>query len=151
MRSWLSGVVLVLLATLMGLATNALREEPLPIFQTLPEFRRNEIGLEDAFALFAQKRAVFLDARSAVAFSSGNIIGSLNIPPEKFEIRYPELLRRLQEGSSDAPLTLITYCDGPRCPKAQTLAARLNKKGQPKIVVLKDGFAAWKKGGYPTR
>ncbi len=152
MRTPLSIVLLFAIACLLGLATNALREEPLPIFRPLPDLRQNEISLEDGFALFAQKKAVFLDARAASAYHSGKIIGSLNLPPNEFEARLPEFIGRLQDqghGGGEPP-TLITYCDGPRCPKAHALAALLAQEGHPKIFVLKDGFAAWKKGGYPT-
>ena len=132
-------------AAVLGLAANALRDEPLPVFQPLPTLRDGEITTEEAFQSLSRGQTVFLDARIPVAFRAGRVAGAMSLSPEEFPSRYAEFEPGLKGQ------TLITYCSGPRCPKAQKLAEILRKKGHQNVWVMKEGFYTWKKRGYPTQ
>jgi hypothetical protein len=113
--------LILLLALTAGLVFNTLRDDGLSLLgagQSAldPDVPPGEISLKDATLLYASGRALFLDARSQWEYEAGHIQGALLLPPSDFEYSFPDLRERLKEVE-----TLITYCDGERCPLSREL------------------------------
>jgi rhodanese-related sulfurtransferase len=144
-----SGMIL-LLALTAGLVFNTLRADGLSLLgagQSAldPDVPPGEISLKDATLLYASGRALFLDARSQWEYEAGHIQGALLLPPSDFEYSFPGLRERLKEVE-----TLITYCDGERCPLSRELTEKLQAEGFDNVYVLKNGWALWRNEKLPT-
>lgn len=117
----------------MGLATNAFRDQSLPLLQALPELLEGDIELDHAHAIFLNKAATFVDARSEHAYQTGHIPGAL-----------------VHDRAPPRGLPVVTYCSGPRCPKAHRLAIELRRRGY-QVKVMAAGVGAWKEADYPLK
>ncbi len=142
----MAGILAV--SALLAAFSNAVRMDGLPLLGRGPSGEsgaEGEITLDQAAALHAAQQAVFLDARSAFEFDMGHIEGALSMPPEEFADVFPSLASRLTGGQ-----TVITYCDGPRCPLSHQLAERLRAEGVARVFVLVNGWSLWRERGLPV-
>lgn len=103
-----------------------------------------EISLDDAWSLYRQKEAVFLDARGPDTFWKGHIPGALNIPPPDAE-NWVDDIRAFENNGK----TIISYCDGVACPLGEELALNLREKGVQSVKVLINGWSRWRAAGHP--
>jgi rhodanese-related sulfurtransferase len=86
--------------------------------------------------------AQFIDARSASDFAAGHVDGSINIPPNATRLDRSTCLAGVVK---DRPL--VVYCQGPSCPNARVLAARLSRDGYRRISIFGGGWSAWDAAG----
>jgi rhodanese-related sulfurtransferase len=101
------------------------------------------ITFEEAHALFAAQKAVFVDAREAHEYESGHIAGALNIPYEYWE-DYGHLFEKL-EGRP-----IVAYCGGAECKESIHLGDRLSELGYAPVYVFFGGWREWLAAGHPT-
>jgi 3-mercaptopyruvate sulfurtransferase SseA len=47
-------------------------------------------------------------------------------------------------------MTIITYCDGERCPLSRELAEALRVEGVENVRELRNGWTLWQEQGLPT-
>jgi len=105
-----------------------------------------EISLAEAYDLYLQKKALFVDARDPLSFEEGHIAGALNIYPDEAELYAPKL-----KTAKYRDVLIITYCDGPQCPLSKETAYALLREGMPQAKVLVNGWSLWLKAGYPVK
>ena len=110
-----------------------------------PENAMPLVSLKEAEALFDKGGALFADARPLKAFQQGHIRGALNLDPNEFD-NWSETF--FSQFSPD--MTIVTYCDGPRCPLSSELAEDLVRLGYEKVFILKNGWSQWQKARLPT-
>lgn len=99
------------------------------------------ISQADAYKLFKDGKAVFIDVRSNAQFSQGHIKGALSIPGSQIIARFNEVL---------PGRTVITYC---ACSAEQSSGAAVTtlvNHGVKNVWALKGGWTEWKANGYPT-
>lgn len=96
------------------------------------------ITIEEAEALYLNREALFLDARSPEDYRFGHIEGALSLPWEDFDKRFNEVMEGIPP---DFPI--ITYCDGESCGSSKNLAIALVAKGYANVRVLPDGWRVW--------
>lgn len=82
----------------------------------------------------------FLDVRGTSAYSEEHIKGALDAPLM--------MLRRGKIPDLDKKATVVTYCGCPHA-MAEDAAGILVAAGFSNVIVLDDGFYAWKDRGYP--
>jgi rhodanese-related sulfurtransferase len=133
-RALQSVVLLVLLSTILGLGSNVVRSPSLPILQPLPSLFPGEISLPDAHQLFQAQTARFWDVRSVDSYQKAHL---------------PEALS--PEETPGPGQTLVVYCSGRLCPKAQAAAERLRSEGYRDVRVMPDGINGWHAAGYPLQ
>jgi rhodanese-related sulfurtransferase len=104
----------------------------------------NKITVQDAWAFYQRKQALFLDARDPLSFRGGHIPGAMNVPPKEVEASLSIIRAKEKEG-----LRIIAYCDGEACPLAAELAETLRKKGIDSVYVFVNGWPLWRENGYP--
>ena len=105
---------------------------------TTPGFQR--ISQADAYKLFQEKKAVFIDVRSNAQFSLGHIKGALSIPGSQIVSRFSEV---------EAGKIVITYCACSAEQSAGAAATNLMNHGVRKVWALKGGWHDWKNNRYP--
>lgn len=127
-------MVLILLL-FMASNVSAAEKELLP--------KKDYIPLQDAYKMFYEKKAVFLDARSEFAYLKERVPGSIQIQAGKTDGKIEQLKKMRSK-------TFIAYCYGPGCPLAEHLAIELKSYGIVNVKVFADGWAGWSRAGYPV-
>jgi rhodanese-related sulfurtransferase len=149
-------VLLVLLATVLGLGSNWVRSDTIPLLAEEPETvesmdellaevtepRIRAINLEQAKALYDQG-VVFVDARDVEYYQTGHIRGAY---PNTNFLELAFTLDSLQ--GKTAPI--VTYCDGSECGSSEDLAYDLQGAGFMNILVFYGGWEEWKTANYPV-
>ncbi|NOY70581.1 MAG: rhodanese-like domain-containing protein [Deltaproteobacteria bacterium] len=102
------------------------------------------IPLDMAAALFADKKAMFLDARPASLYAKGHIKGALSLPWAEAEEKFMDIAEKLPEDK-----TIITYCDGMACDLSTDLADFLRDMGFENVRILINGWSLWEKNKLP--
>lgn len=146
-RSAAQALLLLLLALLLGLGSNALRPGGLSLFQ---DFARQQaqnkaaaieqVTPRQAMEMLNADSAVFVDAREAEFFQQGHVPGALNRPIEEVRAKGPGVLPRDKR--------LVIYCDGLACGKSRELAEILVEQGYS-VAVMLDGIEGWVMSGGP--
>ena len=103
------------------------------------------ISIGDAQKLFADKKAVFIDARSAEEFKAGHILGALSLPWNDFNKLFNSAAPEIPQ---DKPI--IAYCDGESCGLSKELALALKDLGYADVRVLINGWSVWVQQGLPV-
>ena len=135
---WQSGVIF-LLAVALGLLINQIRQDGLCLFaawspkDTLTSQTDEDmlVSPEQARKMFADRAAVFLDARSPDLYVQGHIPGALNFPWYEFDEYFDIVM-------TDIPLDalIITYCEGESCLSGRELAVELFFRGYENVRIL---------------
>jgi rhodanese-related sulfurtransferase len=154
-RKWFKGIwqagALLLLAASMGLLTNAMRPDRLPLISskgTQPGqvlSGTDVVPLDEAEALYLAGAALFVDARPEKLYRSGHIKGAVSLPFEEFEARFPDVSTKLPTSA-----TIVAYCDGDSCSLSHHLAQALKEKGYTDVRVLVNGWAVWRQSNLPV-
>ncbi len=119
--------------------------------QQRQERRRTEfqgvktLSLKQAYEIFQQGQARFIDARPADEYAELHVPGAINLSPED-----------LKEGKV-SPLSgtpkdqqLVVYCGQVTCDAALTVAERLQSMGYTKVAAFLGGFREWDEAGFPA-
>ena len=99
------------------------------------------ISQADAYKLYRDGKAVFVDVRSNGQFSEGHIKGAMSIPGSQIVARF----REVPPGR-----TVITYCACSAEQSSGHAASTLVNHGVKNVWALKGGWLDWKANGYPT-
>jgi rhodanese-related sulfurtransferase len=99
------------------------------------------ISQANAYKLFKEGKAVFIDVRSNTQYTTGHIKGALSIPGS-------QLLGRFNEVTPGK--TVITYCACSAEQSSGQAATTLVNHGVKNVWALKGGWNDWKANGYPT-
>jgi rhodanese-related sulfurtransferase len=138
-KSVLLVLLLALVAALPGIAQmKKPKGKAMPKTTNTGTFQR--ISRDDAFKLYKQDNAVFVDVRSNEQFSYGHIKGALSIPNSQLVKRFNEV---------PPGKTVITYC---ACDAEQSSgrgAVNLMSHGVRNVYALKGGWNEWKAAGLP--
>lgn len=142
-KSVVQAALIVFLGVMLAFLLNAIRTEPLPLV-VVPSERG--ISVADAFALYQQGGAIFIDARDSWSFEEmGHLPGALNIQPNDVHARAEELLALSKSGKM-----LITYCDGARCFLGEKTAHKIIALGiAADVRVLHNGWTLWQRSSLP--
>jgi len=152
-----TGIIQALLigiaAAVFALVINNVRTDSLPLINRIetklpsateisPQKSQSVISVKDAFRMFTQKKAIFLDARDASEYEKYHVPGAIHIEPGKTESKIDNIKKINAE-------LLIAYCYGPGCPLAEELAKELMAKSIRNIAVMPEGWEGWASSGYP--
>jgi rhodanese-related sulfurtransferase len=106
-----------------------------------------EINSETAKAVFDEKKAVFIDARTAEEFAKGHIPDAINVYANDFQTHIPALLQLQAKRGADAPV--VAYCGGGLCELSHELADQLVLLGFRRVFVYTGGTQEWTSLGHP--
>ena len=101
----------------------------------------SQVTTTEATTMINREDAQILDVRDVSEFSTGHLLGAMNIPVAKFADRAADLAKM-----KDKPI--IVCCEtGIRSSKA---VKELKKLGFERVFGLDGGMAAWAKAGLPV-
>ncbi len=146
----LKALLIVAVASAIGLAKNHLAQQPLPIVYTPPGHVVLSgvmvplIDEREARRYLGDPTTVFVDARLEKDYSASHVKGAVFLEPGSKEDRYPLVQPLLPQDAR-----LILYCYGPQCPMAEEVAAFLAQLGYKNMMIMSAGFKAWRQQGYP--
>ena len=103
------------------------------------------VNLAQAYALFQQGQALFIDARPAEEFNELHVPKSLNITPDRVETGVPEKVAGLAKDQE-----IVVYCGQVSCDLALKVAEKLQALGFTRVTAYIGGFRAWDEAGYPA-
>ena len=99
------------------------------------------ISIDDAYKLFKENKAVFVDVRSTEQFGYGHIKGSMNIPGSQIVARF----REIPPGKA-----IITYCACSAEQSSSRAVQMLAQHGVQNAFALKGGWNQWKAKSLPS-
>ena len=145
-------LALALLAALLGLFTNQLRSDSMPLLGdwspeariTLKFGKNILIPFEEAKDKFLTGSAVFMDARTPELYQKGHIQGAHNLPIAEFDQLADKVFMEFPENT-----LMVTYCDGDDCVLSAELALKLKELGFDNVRVLHNGWSVWKNHQLP--
>ena len=103
------------------------------------------VNLAQAYALFQQGQARFIDARPADEFAELHVPQSLNITPDMVEAGVAEKVAGLAKDQE-----IVVYCGQASCDLALKVAEKLQALGFTRVMAYVGGFRAWDEAGYPA-
>jgi len=104
-----------------------------------------EIKLEEGKKFYDRGGLLVLDARDKDEYDEGHIKGAESAPMDDVVGDLDWLDRMANE-----PRPIMVYCGGGDCELSLDLAFAINEAGHRKVLVLTDGYPAWKDAGYPV-
>ena len=104
-----------------------------------------EVSIAEAFILYEQAGAQFLDARTPEEYDEGHVQGAFFMTPDMLREGYPRALEVL---STDVPT--VIYCVGGDCDASHNVAKYLQDFGYQRLHIMTDGYPAWVDAGHPT-
>ena len=167
-----SVLIIVVLSSLLGLTTNYLNYQGIPLIKServlnwatdSTEIKNTEqiiednnktnseakfdeaaaITLKQAYALY-NKNVLFVDARDYVEYEIDHIKGAISLPYYEFD----EYKSVLQSISKNTPL--VTYCDGRDCDLSIMLGDKLFEMGYKQVYIFFGGWIDWQDNNYPV-
>ena len=144
-RTLLEALALLCVVVLLGLGSFKVQHQG-PYFQAYSAARDlglKTLSLEQGQAHFEARDAIFVDARSKVAFDYAHIPRALSLPSDS------ELSTELVEGLKRTKLVIV-YCDNENCGAAARVAQKLTESGLTEVVVLDQGWDGWLDLGLPS-
>jgi rhodanese-related sulfurtransferase len=144
MRTYFAHLMAVALITGALSTTGHAEDKPLPPVVTLPAVAK-EVAAAEAAPLVQAQSVSILDIRTAVEVKEqGRIPGSKHL--DFFRDDFGQVLK--DQVKLDPAKPCLVYCAlGGR---ARHAAQRLADLGFREVLVLKDGYNAWKKAGLPV-
>jgi rhodanese-related sulfurtransferase len=141
-------LVLALSLTLTGVYAPAQMKNAVPpkspiaasAKQTATAGTFQRISQADAYKLYRENKAVFIDVRSNTQFALGHIKGALTIPGSQIVSRFSEVT---------PGKIVITYCACSAEQSSGAAATNLVNHGVKNVWALKGGWAEWKTNRYP--
>lgn len=129
---------------------------PAPKAPELSEAERRigyrSLTLEEAKAAFDSgtidgNAVIFVDARIFADFRDGHVRNAMHVDKRYFDGAAPAKVRQYLPG-----VAVIVYCNGAECTDSEAVVVRMKalNLGIGPYYIMKDGFPAWKKAGYPV-
>jgi len=103
------------------------------------------INLAQAYALFQNGTALFIDARPVDEFAEIHVPKALNITPEMLDEG-----RAAQVTGLAKDREIVVYCSQVSCDLALKVAEKLQALGFSRVMAFVGGFRAWDEAGYPA-
>jgi len=103
------------------------------------------LDLAQAYQIWQEKRALFLDARKVEEYQELHVQGAVNVPPETWEQLPASELMKMPKTQE-----LVIYCSQESCDDALKLAKKLRAAGFARVMAFTGGFRAWDEAGYPA-
>lgn len=144
-------IVVVVLATVGALSTNALRstgdiplvaEREYEILVPCPEFEGEAEALEPDAVPVGQQGVLVVDAREPEDHKAWHLPGAASIPYDFLEPTNPALLKKIL---SSSPRKVVVYGDGDDPDTGEQLARELSGKGIRNVAYVKGGAPALRK------
>jgi rhodanese-related sulfurtransferase len=103
------------------------------------------VNLAQAYALFQEGRALFIDSRPPEEYAELHVPQALNITPSMLDAGGAEKVAGLAKDRE-----IVAYCGQVSCDLALQVAEKLQALGFTRVTAYMGGFRAWDEAGYPA-
>jgi rhodanese-related sulfurtransferase len=103
------------------------------------------LNLAQAYAMFQQGQALFIDARPPDEYAELHISRALNITPDMLEAGGAGNMAAIAKNRQ-----IVVYCGQVSCDLALKVAEKLQALGFSRVLAFVGGFRAWDEAGYPA-
>jgi rhodanese-related sulfurtransferase len=103
------------------------------------------VNLAQAYALFQQGKALFIDARPVEEYAEIHIPQALNITVEMLNNGLTDKMAAFAKDRE-----IVVYCSQASCDLALKVAEKLQALGFSRVMAFEGGFQAWDQTGYPA-
>jgi rhodanese-related sulfurtransferase len=103
------------------------------------------VNLAQAYALFQEGRALFIDSRPPEEYAELHVPQALNITPSMLAAGGAEKVAGLAKDRE-----IVVYCGEVSCDLALEVAEKLQALGFTRVMAYMGGFRAWDQAGYPA-
>jgi|WetSurMetagenome_2_1015567.scaffolds.fasta_scaffold260994_2 rhodanese-related sulfurtransferase len=103
------------------------------------------INLAQAYAIFQQGKALFIDARPPDEYAEIHISQALNITPNMLDNGGAGQMAAFPKNRE-----IVVYCSQESCDLALKVAEKLQALGFSRVMAFAGGFRAWDEAGYPA-
>ncbi|MBN1482650.1 rhodanese-like domain-containing protein [candidate division KSB1 bacterium] len=153
-KTLLQSMLILIISAFLGFANNYFSSQPVKISTERPgtpeapdsTFHNSHslnisepviINKNQLKNLIATEDVILVDARSPEEYAAGYISGAINIPFDHLG----DYMHEIDALPKDQ--WLVTYCEGPRCDKAERLAWTLYEIGFERIAYYNAGLEDW--------
>jgi rhodanese-related sulfurtransferase len=103
------------------------------------------LTMQDAFTLWKDKTALFLDTREPDEYAGGRIPGAVNLPFEEWDDYWDDI-----EPYLTADTTIVCYCGGLDCELSLYAARELQVLGYSNALIFFGGYVKWVEAKLPV-
>ena len=96
------------------------------------------LTMQEAFTLWNDKAAVFIDTREPDEYAEGHIAGAINFPFEEWDDYWWEI-----EQDIDPSMTIVCYCNGLDCELSLFAAREFKELGYENTYIFFGGYNQW--------
>lgn len=101
------------------------------------------IAVDEAYKIFQEGNALFVDARHDDEYKEGHIKGAISLPLKKLEAN-PGLLQSIAKDK-----LIVTYCGGVECELSIDLGEKLASMGFTNVKIFFSGWLDWQHRNLP--
>jgi rhodanese-related sulfurtransferase len=139
-------LIILAVAVISGLIYNSFSEQRLALIYYPPKFKAGtELTTDQAYGLFRDGRALFIDTRYKAEYDDAHIKNAINLP-YKFSI--DEILSFIADIPEDQ--IIVLYCANPSCYSSRRMAAFLIHRDYRNVFIYLPGLDDWVKNNHPT-
>jgi rhodanese-related sulfurtransferase len=144
-RHFLELGLILLMTFIIALSYNMLSDSGISLMaEPLSLEPGMELTLEQAYKIFKNGDAIFVDSRSTYAYEKGHIKNAIHISTQS---RLEDVKRLLSVYQEDQKL--VVYCSGSSCSSSRRLSKKIMQVGYPNVYVFYGGWYEWSRAEYP--
>ena len=138
-------IFIILLSVLSGVIYNLFSKNRIPfLYKPIKIEAGKIISLTEAYSLYKEGNAIFIDTRTEEEYSASHIKGAINVPSHSSMDEFVLLTERFPPDQ-----LMITYCDGMECSSSERFAGILMQIGFTRVLIFYGGWQEWEGNGYP--
>ncbi len=136
---------ILFLSVVSGLIFNALSANGISLLYHTPQINnRDNISAEQAYKLYNEGRALFIDARYREEYVQKRIEKSINLPAS---YSIDQISTHLDD--YDKEQIIVVYCSAPSCTYSTRVAGICRFLKYSNVFVFGGGIEDWETNGYP--
>jgi len=145
-RHVLQIMIICIIAIISGLLYNFMSPEGIPLVYHPPQMESGALlTSEQAYQLYRNGRALFIDARSADEYNENHISNAFSLPINSSRDELNTLIEPLSKDR-----LIVVYCSNPGCNSSRRLAGLLSYLGFKRVFIYLPGLEEWRSKSYPT-
>ena len=145
-KHYLQMIIVFMLAAASSILYNFTTPQGIPLVYHPLQLESGALLTSDqAYGLFRNGRALFIDARSAAEYNENHIHQAINLPIHSSRDDLNTMVQSLSKGQ-----LIVAYCSNPACNSSRRLAGLLSYLGFSQVYIYLPGIEEWQSLSYPT-
>ena len=138
-------IYILLTAVTIGLLHNSLSPGRISLlYHPVNISDKDNISVSEAYRLYQNGRAEFIDTRPAEEFAGNHIPGSYNVPPEWPMDKIAEYMKVFRTEQ-----VLVVYCSEAKCNLSVKAVGMLKFMKYSNVLLFRGGIKVWSENDFP--